>query len=364
VNTNLTDVESNRASRSEMGATKASLLSRLRSFAAPSRSGAIYVLVVAVIIFSIDQPRTFPHWATVQQVLTTNAVTALAALALIIPLTAGVFDISVPYTMSLSGIITTHCIVQLGQPVALALAIGIAVSVLVGLLNGLVVVVAKIDALIGTLATGFLIQAVITWRSKGVTISGFRLGGVFSDISQTKWLFGLTLPALYALILSLAIWYVLQHTAMGRRLYATGFAADAARLAGVRTNRIRFGSLIVSSTLAGITGIVLASTLGSGSPSAGNGYLLPAFAAVFLGATQFFPGFFNAWGTIAAVILLGTLITGLALAGAAEWVQEFTTGVVLIAALALTGFEVRSAGSGRERNAVIRRVTGLLRPKE
>ena len=117
----------------------------------------------------------------------------------------------------------------------------------------------------------------------------------------------------------------------------------------MRTERLRFGCLIVSATLAGITGVVLASNIGSGSPTAGTSYLLPAFAAVFLGATQFKNGRFNAWGTIIAVILLGTLTTGLGLAGVDQWVQQFATGVVLIAALALTGFQVRHAGAESKR---------------
>jgi ribose transport system permease protein len=146
-----------------------------------------------------------------------------------------------------------------------------------------------------------------------------------------------------------AIWYVLEHTATGRRIYATGFNRDASRLASVRTNRLQFIALIVSALLAGITGIVLASFIGSGSPTAGTPYLLPAFAAVFLGATQLKSGRFNAWGTVIAVLLLGTLTTGLGLAGVDQWVQQFATGMVLIAALALTGFQVRRAGAEGKR---------------
>ena len=99
-------------------------------------------------------------------------------------------------------------------------------------------------------------------------------------------------------------------------------------------NRLRFLSLVVSGTLAGATGIVLASILGSGSPTAGTPYLLPAFAAVFLGATQLKNGRFNAGGTIIAVLLLGTGTTGLALAAAPQWSQAMFVGVVLIASLA------------------------------
>jgi hypothetical protein len=92
---------------------------------------------------------------------------------------------------------------------------------------------------------------------------------------------------------------------------------------------------------------VRASNLSSGAPDAGLPYLLPAFAAAFLGATQFRGGRFNAWGALVAVLLLGTGTTGLSLASAPQWSLDMFTGVVLIAALAVTGFQRRSLGARR-----------------
>jgi ribose transport system permease protein len=321
------------------------LAARITAALSPAKIGGLYVLLLMIVVFSIWVPDTFPQADTARQILNTNAISAMAALTLVIPLSAGVFDISVPNTMTLAGVMCTYAIVDSGYPVIVGIAIAIAVSVLVGVLNGLVVVVAKIDSLIGTLATGFLIQALVQWRTGSRNITGPQLAGTFQDIAQTSWLFDLTLPVYYALVFAVVIWYVLEHTATGRRIYATGFNLDATRLASVRTERIRFGALMASATLAGLTGIVLASNIGSGSPTAGNSYLLPAFAAVFLGATQLKNGRFNAWGTVIAVLLLGTLTTGLGLANVDQWVQQFAEGVVLIAALALTGFQVRRAGS-------------------
>jgi ribose transport system permease protein len=324
--------------------------SRLQSLLSPGRIGAVYVLIAVCIIFSFWVPQTFPRWATAKQIFESNAVTAMAALTLVVPLSSGVFDISVPYTMTLSGIFATFYIVNSGWPVVPAIILAIFVGVLVGIVNGTVVVVAKIDALIGTLATGFVIQAVVLWRSQDELISGPQLAS-FDKIADNQWLFGLTLPVFYCLVLAFLIWLLLERTSTGRRMYATGFNVDAARLAGVRTARVRFLALVACATLAAVVGIVLAAQTGSGSPTAGTPYLLPAFAAVFVGATQFKPGHFNAWGTVLATILLGTIITGLGLAGAPQWAQELVTGIVLIAALGLTGFEVRRAGVRRRRSA-------------
>jgi ribose/xylose/arabinose/galactoside ABC-type transport system permease subunit len=321
---------------------------RVKAFLSPSNIGGVYVLLVMIVIFSIWVPDIFPEWDTAKQIMNTNAINALVALALIIPLSAGVFDLSVTATMTLSGVLCTYAVVNSGQPLIVGFLIAMGASVLVGVMNGVVVVVGKIDSLIATLATSFLVLAMVKWRTGSRNVSGVELSGSFTNIAQ-KAFGGLTLPVFYAVVLATIIWYVLEHTATGRRIYATGFNKEATRLASVRTERLRFGSLIVSSTLAGFAGIVLASNLGSGSPTAGTSYLLPAVAAVFLGATQLKHGRFNAWGTIIAVLILGTGTTGLGLAKVDQWAQDVFTGVVLIAALALTGLEVRRAGSESRR---------------
>lgn len=316
----------------------------LREWLAFDRIGALYVLILLILIFSFWVPETFPQWDTARQILNNNSVRALAALALVIPMATGVFDISVPYTMTLSGVMATYTIVNTDLPIWAAVGIAMLGALAVGILNGLVVVVAKIQSLIGTLATGFLIQAAVTWRTGSRNITSNELTEQFPDLARNR-TWGLTYPVFYVLVIALLIWYFLEYTATGRRHYATGFNAEASRLAGVPTARLQFASLIVSALIAGFAGVVLAGYLGSGSPTAGNAYLLPAFAAVFLGATQLKQGRFNAWGTLLAIVLLGTGTTGLALARQAQWVQDTFTGVVLIAALALTSLQVRKAGA-------------------
>lgn len=304
------------------------------------RVGAVYVWLAIIVVFSLWVPDTFPNVGTAKQILNTNAITGLAALAITIPLTARVFDLSFAFVMTLTGVAVAKLVIG-GMPVELAILVGVLIGLAIGLVNAVVVVVMKIDSFIATLATGSLIQALITMVTNDTPISDAKLAGGFSDIGQTN-IGGVTLPVLYLAVVAVVIWYLLEHTATGRRLYATGFNPDAARLAGVPVDRLRFMSLLVSGGLAGATGIVLASILGSGSPTGGSPYLLPAFAAVFLGATQLKHGRFNAGGTIIAVLLLGTGTTGLALAAAPQWSQAMFVGVVLIAALAVTGIQRRT----------------------
>ncbi len=321
--------------------------------------GAVYVWLGIVVVFSIWVPDTFPTMSTVKQVLNANAITALAALSITIPLAARVFDLSFAYVMTLTGVITAHFL-AVGVPLVPAILLGLGAGVLIGVVNGIVVVVMRIDSFIGTLATGSLIAALITMTTHGTAIISTKLEGGYAKIGQTN-VGGFTLPVVYVLVVAAAMWFLLEHTATGRRLYATGFNPDAAKLAGVRVNRLRFMSLVVSGTLAGATGLVLASTIGSGDPSAGTSYLLPAFAAAFLGATQLKHGRFNAFGTLIAVLLLGTGTTGLALANAPQWSSDMFVGVVLIASLAVTGLQRRATvgDAGRFRLLLAR-----LRPSE
>lgn len=302
------------------------------------RISGVYVLIVLIVVFGIWTPHLFLNIGTLKQVLNTNAIIALAALALLAPLATGVFDISVPYTMSLSGVLVSYSLVNSHIALWPAIVIAMAACLLIGAVNAIVVVWARVDGLIGTLATGFLIQAALTWRTGGQTVTGDALSGGFRTIAQNS-VGGFTLPVIYVGVLALALWFALSHTATGRRMYATGFNQDAAKLASIRVRRIRVGALMTSSLLAGLAGIVLASSIGSGDPTTGTTYLLPSIAAVFLGATQFHPGRFNALGTLLAVVLLGVGTTGLGLAGQAEWVQNAFIGVVLLLALMLQSFQ-------------------------
>jgi ribose transport system permease protein len=339
--------------------TRPSLRSRALRALSFSRIGAVYVWLAIVVVFSIWVPDTFPTLSTVKQVLNANAITALAALSITIPLAARVFDLSFAYTMTLTGVIAAHFL-SVGVPLVPALLLGLAAGVVIGIVNATVVVVMRIDSFIGTLATGSLITALITMATGDTAIISTKLQGGFAKIGQTN-IDGFTLPVLYVLIVAVVMWFLLEHTATGRRLYATGFNRDAARLAGVRVDRLRFMSLVVSGSLAGATGLVLASTVGSGQPDGGTAYLLPAFAAAFLGATQLKHGRFNAGGTLIAVLLLGTGTTGLALANAPQWSADMFVGVVLIASLAVTGIQRRADAGDRGR---LRLLLARLRPTE
>ena len=320
--------------------------SRLKAHLGFRKIGALYVWVVIIVLFTILAPDTFPTLDTARMVLNQNAVTGLVALGLVVPLSAGTFDLSIGSTIALTGIVTAWFLGNSGMGAWEASLLGIAVAVVVGVGNAVVVVVMGVDSFIGTLATGAIISAVT------ISVSGQQLlltgGGAFAHIAQGSF-GGLTLPVFYLVGVMLILGIVLQGTVLGRRFYATGFDAETARLAGVPIRRLKALSLVVSAAVAGFAGIVLASRLGAGSPSEGPTYLLPAFAAAFLGATQFQPGRFNAWGTVTAVLMIGTGQAGLLLVGAPAWAPNVFLGLVLIVAVSITGIERRQASRRRGR---------------
>jgi ribose transport system permease protein len=133
---------------------------------------------------------------------------------------------------------------------------------------------------------------------------------------------------------------------VGRRLLFVGRGRSVARLSGIHVARLRWGALVVSGLISAFAGVLYAGTLGSADPTSGLSFLLPAFAAAFLGATTIMPGRFNPLGSIAAVYFLVTGITGLQLLGVQTFVQQLFYGGALVLAVALSQLARRRSASG------------------
>ncbi|OYD66963.1 ABC transporter permease [Rhodococcus sp. OK302] len=295
---------------------------------------AVYVLIAIVVVFSVLAPDTFLTMDTALQIVNQNAVAAILALSLVVPLSAHVFDLSVGAMLGLSAAIVATLMTTTSLPVVLIVAIALCVGAMVGFANAFFVVTLKVESLIATLASAALIEALVVMITDEQVVTGGRLFGSFGELATAS-VFGVTAPVLIAITLALLIWWLMEHTATGRRIYATGFNEPAARLAGVRTRRLRFFALMISAVIAGIAGITLVAQVSSASPDLGPPYLLTAFAAAFLGSSQLRGGRFNAFGTLLAVVLLGTGQVGLGLVSAPVWASSVFTGSVLLAALAL-----------------------------
>jgi ribose transport system permease protein len=296
------------------------------------RLSVIYVMVILWFIFTAIDPQTFPRYSTVQIIVNGSAVVGLIALAIVTPLAAGLYDFSVGANAGLAGIATAWTLAHTGANIEFAFFVGIATGVVVGMVNAVIVVGLRVDSFIGTLAVSAVVTAAVLAVSNGSPIVG-PISGAFSRAMAYSAL-GLTLPVwlMFGVVLLLA--YLLQATSGGRYIQAVGFNKKAATLAGVRVSFVQVMALIISGLIAGLAGVCEAGILGAGSPTVGPGYLLPAYAAAFVGATQFIPGRFNAWGALAGTLLLQLGAVGLTIAGAQSWAASLYEGVVLILAVA------------------------------
>ena len=310
------------------------------SFAAQTGKYGILILMVAlVVLFSALRPESFATFNNYRAILDNRTIVALLALAAMTPLIVGQFDLSIAAVLSLSHILVVGFIGQSHMNVVLAVVLTIILSSMYGLINGVIVVKFKVDAFVATLATGSILGGAGLWYTGGRTLYN-DVPRSFTQISRGR-LFGLPLNAVYVLIIATILWVFLSNLPAGRRMYATGGNRRAAELTGIRTDRYVMASFMVSSTLAGIAGVMLGSNLGTASPSTGGSLLLPAFAGAFLGATTIRPGKFNVVGTIVAVYALSIAISGLQQLGAPAWFESVFNGTALAGSVALSGWAVR-----------------------
>ncbi len=301
---------------------------------ATERYALLFVWAVIVVIFGILRPDTFLTTSNFTTIFGSQAILVVLALALLPPLTAGDYDLSVAATMTLSAMTLAILNVNHSWPIWSSIVVALGVGVAVGLVNGALVVVLQIDSLIATLGSSTFIAGVVLWISDSQTISGINEGLI--DWVVVKRLFGIPLEFYYGLALGLVIFYIFEFMPVGRRLLFVGRGRSVARLSGIRVSQLRWGALVVSGVISAFAGVLYAGTLGSADPTSGLSFLLPAFAAAFLGATTIQPGRFNPIGSIAAVYFLVTGITGLQLLGVQTFVQQLFYGGALILAVALS----------------------------
>lgn len=305
------------------------------------RFSGLFVLAGLVVVFSILRPDTFMTVRTLRGLAADQTVTAIAAIGVLVAFACGAFDLSVGAVLGLAVVMVTWLQAEVGWPAWLAVLATLGLGVAVGAVNGVVVTALKVNSFIATLAMASIVEAVIYGVTDGRQIVG-SVSPTFLRFGQSQ-PFGVPAPIFYMVGIAFVAWVILEHTPVGRLVYAVGSNTEAARLSGIRTGRYLFGSLVASSAMATIAGIVFAAKIGSASLTAGPPYLLPAFAAVLLGTTQFRPGRANVAGTVLAIFLVATGSKGLQLLGVPIWVSRLFNGTVLIVAVALAQLRRRAA---------------------
>jgi ribose transport system permease protein len=312
---------------------------RLTPYHILSVHGLLVFTILIAIVFSILLPDTFPTLLTFRSIVISEAPTAILALGEMTVIACGQFDLSIGYGVGATAIVAVVLQVHSGFPWALASLAAILFGCLIGLANGIIVHFAKIDSFIVTLGVGYIIYSFSEWYTGGQEIVGTLPSG-FQRISGGA-LVGIPLPGIYAIILAIIIWVVMEFFPVGRYVYALGSNRRAAELSGIRPGRYIVGTFVVSGLLVGVAGVVLASSVSVATTDNGPDFLLPAFVAALLGAATIRPGRVNAWGTIVAVLILAVGVAGIQQFGGSFFVSPLFNGVMLIVAVGIAGYASR-----------------------
>ena len=251
-------------------------------------------------------------------------------------LTAGI-DLSVGAIMVLSSIVMAKLGTEQGLPGALALLLGFGVGTACGLLNGALITRLKLPPFIVTLGTLYIFFAINLWYSESATIRGVDMPdlllwtGNTISLGDTR----ITYGSILMLVLFGVFAWVLKNTAWGKHVYAVGDDAEAARLAGVRKDRVLLSVYIVAGLICAVAGWMLIGRIASASPQAGGTANLDSITAVVIGGTSLFGGRGRVIGTLFGALIVGVLRNGLTLAGVDVLWQDFAVGFLIIAAVAI-----------------------------
>jgi len=295
----------------------------------------VFLLVASFVLYSTwsKTSAVFLTGDSLRVMVGGQAVIGVLTLGILVTMVAGNFDLSVGNIAGLSSVMTASMYAHHGWNMWVGILFGVALGAFVGGINGFLVTLLRVDPFIITLGTASAILGFVDWYSKDQSIvNGIPQPLVnfgrdnFVGVPDIVWVL---------LIVAIVIYYLLEHTPYGRNLHAIGSNRAAARLVGIRVERSIFMAFTINGFFAGVAGVLLLARAGAGNPQIPPTLALTALAGAFLGAASFKVGRLNVPGTIVALLFLAVNITGLTLAGVANWINELFTGLSLIFAIAL-----------------------------
>ena len=315
---------------------------------AVKRYGTLLGFISIIVFFWINLPETFMTGRNLLNVSQQISMLAVVAFTMTIVMVMGDFDLSVGSMASLAGVCAA-VLFSRDYPVAAGLAAALAAGILGGLFNGFLVSILGILPFVATLGTLTMFSGMAFLFSDGKTIfgrdiprsfSGFARGGIDLEAIGGP---ALTVPylTLLALLVLFLVWFALEQTSYGRRLYAIGGNYEAARLAGVKVKMLRLSAFALTGLGAATAGLMYASRVASANPTQGSGLMLDAIAAVFLGMTMSEEGEPRVLATLVGVLILGFLDNGLTQMNVDSYVREILVGGIIVAAVAFSSLGMR-----------------------
>jgi ribose transport system permease protein len=307
---------------------------RRHVFGVIAKYGTIIGMFLMVVVFSIAAPSYFFTFSNFVNILNQSSLTGIIAGGLTVAIIVGELDLSIGFSASFAGVLVTGLMVYQKLSIPAAIGVVLLIGIVLGVVNGLIVAKLRVNSVIATLGTGSIIVGINYAYSTGTPIAS-GVPDAFLNIALGTF-FGIPNNIVIMAVVLICLWLLINRTELGQRIQAVGGNIEAARLSGIRVDRVKIFAFIVSAVCAAITGILLSSLIGSGTTTAADAYLLNAFAAVFLGSATLKDGEFHIPGTLVGVLIIGIGFNGLAIFGAPTFYQYLFQGAILIAAVALS----------------------------
>lgn len=292
----------------------------------------LMVLLVTSIVISIMEPR-FLTSGNLLTILRQTSINAVIATGMTFVILVGGIDLSVGSVLGFSGAIAATMISG-GTNIVVVVLTVLIIGTFIGFINGTLVTVGRLQPFIATLGTLTLLRGLLLVFTQGRPIStGTEEGsGIFNAIGR-GFLGPIPIPVYLMLAIFIIAYYVLNHTRMGRYIYATGSNEEATMYSGIKTNRVKLFVFAASGMMASIAGILITARLGSAQPTAGAGYELDAIAAVVLGGTSMAGGIGTITGTAIGAVIIGVLNNALNIMQVSSYYQDVAKGIVILIAV-------------------------------
>lgn len=304
----------------------------------------IIIALLAMCLFLIIFPTTRSTFLTqknVFNILRQNASNLFLATGMTMVIILGGIDLSVGSVIALSGCVAAGCVVNLGLPEIVGFAAAIGIGALVGMANGLVICKTNIPPFIVTLASMNITKGIALVYTQGAPIRCMTDAFKFPGAGYVG---PIPTPVILMLIIFVIAVLLVNRTHFGRHIYAVGGNAQAASFSGINVSKVKFWVHTFTGIMAGIAGVVVASRLYSGQPTAGDGAEMDAIAAVVVGGTSMSGGSGRLGGTLIGVLIIGVLNNGLNLMGVDSNWQYIVKGFVILLAVYVDFIRNRKAG--------------------
>lgn len=307
----------------------------LEKFVDVREAGVLMPLVLAIVLFGLKSDK-FVTMANMTNIMRTAAFTIITAIGQAFLIIAGSWDISVGAVFSAGGVAAAALMSYYNLPIGLAVIIALIIGALFGAFNGFLVQKINLPPFVATMGSMYVARGLCTGYTKGVSV--YPLPEKFLGVGQGGISIGsyqLPYVIVIAIVMAIIAGLVLRYTTYGRKLFAAGGNGEAARLAGIPTIRIRFSAFVLTGILAALTGVLMASRVGSAQPNIGSGFEMTVVAACVIGGISMDGGAGSIIGVVMGSIFMAMISNGMTLIKVDAYWQQLVIGLVLIFACSL-----------------------------